>query len=81
MKGPATTGSPLVALNTHFGPGTGILMPVEEVFVAASEGTGGGAQAFVDAVNDLTYMDVRILNRTGGGNKPSKKLPTFSWGF
>ena len=70
-----------VALNTHCGPGTGILMPVEEVFVAASEGTGGGAQAFADAVNDLTYMDVRILNRTGGGNKPSKKLPTFSWGF
>jgi len=51
-------------------PGTQILLPVEEeVTVSATEESekGGGATAMIDYDNNLTYIDVRILQRTGGG--------------
>jgi hypothetical protein len=61
-------------LNTFFVDGTtGIMVPAEEeVVVAAEEGEDGGsdtggAVGVLDYANNLTYMDVRILER-GGGN-------------
>lgn len=64
-----------VSLNTFFQEGiTEILMPLEtetetEVFVAESEDSGdeGGGTAEIDFENNLTYIDVRILERSGGG--------------
>ncbi len=60
--GPAT-------LNTLFADGTTeILVPAEEVVVAAEEGgdEGGGTAALRTDLN-LTYIDIRILERGGGG--------------
>ena len=63
-----------VTLNTFFVDGvTGIMVPAEEeVVVTAAEGDDGGgdtggAVGVLDFGNNLTYMDVRILER-GGGN-------------
>jgi hypothetical protein len=62
-----------VSLNTHFTEGvTQILLPTEEELVAAEERepeTGGGAVGVLDFAHNLTYMDVRILERGGGGGK------------
>ena len=62
------------ALNTFFVDGvTGIMVPAEEeVVVTAEEGEDGGsdtggAVGVLDFANNLTYMDVRILERGGGG--------------
>jgi len=62
------------SLNTFFVDGvTGIMVPAEEeVVVTAAEGDDGGsdtggAVGVLDFANNLTYMDVRILQR-GGGN-------------
>lgn len=60
------------SLNTFFEYGTTqILVPLEEelLVAAAEEGEepGGGAVGVLDFDNNLTYMDVRILERGGGG--------------
>jgi hypothetical protein len=62
------------ALNTYFTEGvTEILLPLEEeVVVLESESTEGGAIGVLDFANNLTYMDVRILERGGGGGKGKK---------
>lgn len=62
----------LVTLNTYFkegAPGTRIWLPVEEevVVLAEEEADSGGAVGVIDYADNLTYMDVRILERTGGG--------------
>jgi len=55
-------------LNTFFVDGvTGIMLPEEEVVTVADEGPGGGAVGQLDFVNNLTYIDIRILERGGGG--------------
>ena len=59
-------------LNTHFVDGvTEILVPLEEEILtaAAEEGEepGGGAVGVLRTDLNLTYMDVRILERGGGG--------------
>lgn len=61
------------SLNTFFVDGvTEIMVPLEEEVAAAvlaeeSESTEGGATAELDYENNLTYIDVRILERGGGG--------------
>ena len=65
-------------INTFFVEGeTEILVPAEEVTeaIAAEEGEepGGGAVGVLDFDNNLTYMDVRILERGGGGGGSSRK--------
>jgi hypothetical protein len=62
-------------LNTYFTGGvTEIIQPSEEEIAAAAaaegddgESPGGGAVGVLDTVNNLTYIDVRILERGGGG--------------
>ncbi|MCB0055274.1 MAG: hypothetical protein KDE24_37615, partial [Caldilinea sp.] len=59
-----------VNLNTGFVEGvTEIVVPVEtEDVAAAAEPTDeGGGTAVLDFADNLTYMDVRILERGGGG--------------
>ena len=60
-----------MTLNTFFVDGfTEIMVPLEEEGEAqayAEESTGGGATAVLDFENNLTYIDVRILERGGGG--------------
>lgn len=63
-----------VDLNTHFTEGiTQIVVPDEEETAAAalaeaSESTTGGATAVLDFSNNLSYIDVHIIERSGGGN-------------
>ena len=59
-----------VVLNTFFDADTQILEPAEEEALEAEEEPGGGAVGVIDVVNNLTYMDVRILPKGGkkGGN-------------
>jgi hypothetical protein len=58
---------PTVDLNTFFDGSTVILEPAEEEEATeAEEPPGGGAVAVLDVYNNLTYMDVRILERSGG---------------
>ena len=65
-------------LNTYFIEGvTEILVPLEEELTAAalaeeSESTEGGAIPELDYANNLTYIDVRILERSGGGGGGGK---------
>ena len=64
-------------LNTYFVEGvTQILVPLEEVTtaIAAEEGEepGGGAEGVLVPEANLTYMDVRILERGGGGGGGKK---------
>ncbi len=58
-------------LNTGIDDTTQILLPVEEAVVVIAEedggSSGGGATAMLDTLNNLTYTDVRILQRGGGG--------------
>lgn len=63
-----------VPLNTFFTPSTQIIVPLEveiaaEVIEAEADDTGdeGGGTAVLDHANNLTYIDVRILERGGGG--------------
>jgi len=70
---------PTVELNTFFIDGTTkIIVPLEEELVAAfsaleTESTDdGGAIAELDPQNNLTYMDVRILERGGGNGRNNK---------
>lgn len=58
------------ALNTFLVDGiTQIIQPAEEEVVVEAEQppTGGGGRAVLDFNNNLTYMDIRIRERTGGG--------------
>lgn len=55
-----------VILNTFFDAETEILVPLELMGVE-SEGTGGAA-GVIDPINNLTFIDVRILPRSGGGH-------------
>ena len=42
--------------------------------IALSDDNGGAATPFVDAENDLTYVDVLVVSGGGGGGgKPKKK--------
>lgn len=61
-----------VPLNTFFIDGVSeIIVPIEEISPAETDGTGGGAVGVLDFANNLTYIDVRILGRSGGGgDKP-----------
>ena len=62
-----------VTLNTFFDAYTQIVVPLEEaVVLEEGEEPGGGAVAHTDAVNNLTYIDVRILAKGGGGNSKKK---------
>ena len=65
-----------VPLNTFFTQGTQIIVPLEvEVAAEAIEaeaddsGDEGGGTGVLDHANNLTYIDVRILERGGGGRK------------
>ncbi|WP_119439084.1 hypothetical protein [Maribellus luteus] len=68
-------------LNTFFTEGvTQILIPLEEaveaeIMLAESEESGdeGGGTAVMDYENNLTYIDVTILERGGGENKGGRK--------
>lgn len=67
-----------VPLNTYFTAGTTqLLIPDEEVSVESSENDTGGASAVLDYENNLTYIDVRILERrnngSSGGNGKKKR--------
>ena len=65
-----------VALNTFFVDGvTQILLPLEteEVAASAEPVDAGGGTAVLDFDNNLTYMDVRILDRGGGGGGGGKR--------
>jgi len=63
-------------LNTFFDAGTQIV-PISEEEITTEEaddgGDTGGATAYIDTVNNLTYMDVRILQRSGGKDKVKTK--------
>lgn len=69
-----------VNLNTFFTPGvTEIILPEEEeesTLVASDDEGGespvGGATAMLDTLNNLTYIDVRITERSGGGKGKKK---------
>lgn len=78
-----TCGTDVIELNTFFEDGTTeILVPFEEEVAAAlaeeTDGTGGGGVPVIDFTNNLTYIDVRILERNageggeGGGNQYGK---------
>lgn len=78
-------------LNTFFREGqTTILVPEEEteVVTLAEESDDGGSSpdgggvAKIDFANNLTYIDINILERSGGGNRPqsdslSETIPDF----
>ncbi len=64
-------------LNTRFVDGhTNLLLPVEEEIVAAAaeegESPGGGAIPVLLTSENLTYIDIRILERGGGGGGGKK---------
>ena len=80
------TSGATVTLNTFFeaasgdDPGTRILLPVEEdvtggeIVIAEEENNPTvGAEAVLDFINNLTYIDVRILERGGGGGGGGKR--------
>lgn len=65
-----------VPLNTFFTQGTQIIVPLEvevaaEVIEAEADNSGdeGGGTAVIDIANNLTYIDIRILERGGGGGR------------
>ena len=55
----------VVPLNTYFDEFTEILIPIEE---KSDDGDPRGGEAMIDIANNLTYMDIRILDKIGGGN-------------
>lgn len=58
-----------VSLNTSFVEGTTeIVLPLEtEVVETSAEPIGGGGTAVLDYANNLTFIDIHILERGGGG--------------
>jgi hypothetical protein len=71
------THSGLAPLNTYFTEGiTQPVLPLEEEVRAAlspeGEEPGGGGVAVIDFGNNLTYMDIRIHERSGGGGGGGK---------
>lgn len=56
-----------VPLNTFFTPQTKIVVPLEEEVTPEDSGDEVGGTAVLDHINNLTYIDVRILERGGGG--------------
>ena len=62
------------SLNTFFVDGvTQIMVPLEVEEAALEEEPGGGAVGVLRTDLNLTYMDVRILERGGGGGGGGKK--------
>ena len=58
-----------VDLNTFFDGSTEIIVPLEEEeieFVTKEEGSGGGATGVIDVENNLTYMDINIIEKSKG---------------
>jgi hypothetical protein len=56
-----------VVHQAFFTNATQILVPVEEV--TTTESSEGGAVAVVDPANNLTYIDINILNKSGSKGK------------
>ena len=54
--------------NTFITTATQIVMPEEEIVIAAEPGDVGGV-AMLDPTNNLTYMDIRISGTKGGGGR------------
>ena len=66
---------PTVALNTFFVEGTTeIMVPLEVAVTQAveEEPAGGGQRPYSTTGHNLTYIDVRILERGGGGGGGGK---------
>lgn len=59
------------SLNTFITAATQIIVPIEEEITVLAEPTAGGV-AVVDGPDNLTYIDIRIEAKTGGGSKPSR---------
>lgn len=51
-------------------------VPTEEVIITASEGTSGGGTGIIDVANNLTYMDVYIIEKNSG--RPNDSVETFT---
>lgn len=66
------------ARNTFFTAETEILQPLEEEAAPLSllEADLGGGKAMVDVTNNLTYIDISILDRGGGGGGGKGPRPT-----
>lgn len=68
-----------VNLNSHFVNGTTkIIVPTAEeietaIILAGDSGDSGGGTAKIDFDNNLTYMDVRILEKGGSGGGGGRK--------
>jgi hypothetical protein len=56
----------VASLNTIFGDSTQIMVPAEEEAVTESE-PGGGGTPVIDTTNNLTYIDIFLYKKTGGG--------------
>jgi hypothetical protein len=57
-------------LNTFFDEFSEIIVPVEEIITSISTSSGEdprGGVAVIDIENNLTYMDIKIINSIGGG--------------
>ncbi|MBP6469477.1 MAG: hypothetical protein KBE23_20500 [Chloroflexi bacterium] len=54
--------------NTFFNEETEIIVPLETETLAEGGDSGGGTAVLVPE-NDLTYIDIRILSRGGGGSR------------
>lgn len=57
-----------VSLNTFFTDATIIRQPDEEILIPTAEGNLDGGVGVIDLSNNLTYIDVRVLPKAGGGN-------------
>lgn len=57
-----------VGQNTFFTEETEIIVPLETETLAEGGDSGGGTAVLVPE-NDLTYIDIRILSRGGGGSR------------
>lgn len=56
----------IAPLNTYFDESTEIIVPLEESYKPDPSGTSGGVGK-IDVPNNLTYMDIRIIPKSGGG--------------
>lgn len=50
----------------------------EEPIVISSEDTGGGGTGIIDPSNNLTYMDVHIVEKNGGNKPNNSSVETFN---